>query len=109
MPPDPPSMTRGLQTKFRFSIQKTAIKRTIFICFFFQNFLWGMPPDLLSMIRGLKTNFMVLWQKNVSKVHIFESIFLILSGGACFRKRHKGLLPIFHAILFVQNEIFHDY
>ena len=47
--------------------------------------------------------------KNGSKVHNFESIFLILSGGACFRKRRKGLLPIFHAILFAKNEIVHDH
>ena len=30
-------------------------------------------------------------------------------GGACFRKFRKGLLALFHAVPFAENEIVHDH
>ena len=62
---------------------------------------------IFEPFSAIKT-FKVFMAENGSKMHNLEYIFLIYRG-ACFRKRRKGFLPIFHAILFAQKEIFHDH
>ena len=61
------------------------------------------------MTRGLQTNVLVFMAKKGSKIHNFLCNFQKNSGDACFRKCRKGFLPIFHAILFAENEIVHDH
>ena len=68
-----------------------------------------MLPDFPSISRGLQTIFLGFYGKKVALKCSILVHFTNFSRGACLRKCRKDFLPIFHAILFAENEIVHDH
>ena len=60
------------------------------------------------MTRGLQIDVLSFYGKKALKSTFFVHFFQNISGGTYLYKCRKGILPIFHAILFTENEIVHD-